>query len=329
MQHVSELRGISDLLALAAEQAKQRAQALASQGVRPEASARHTSALWSAADELVKQQLPEAVTVRDWLYCTTEREQKCVALRSRQCAACGAGRQAACRHAVYEGCQWKLVPEGELWRLQWVLCPKFDTWLLDERLLAWGFPRRLLHATCELEPINAAVAQATVDVQLYLQKFGKAEVPGLHLTGGNGVGKTHLAVAAARDLLQRRKVRNARFWDVAHLMSLLRHGSHDEQSALLRAAMRTQLLLLDDLGAERPSEWVAEQLGIILNHRWAEGLPVIATSNTSLDVVFKDLGPRTASRWPELFRLVDIEAPDYRDRVVVEASEPGGEEGGE
>ena len=213
-----------------------------------------------------------------------------------------------------------MVRVEDEWRVLWRPCPAYDAALLDERLRGWGFPARLLRASvAALEPVNASMATAIEDMSTYLEELSnsRAKVPGRILTGGNGVGKTHLAVAVARELLQRGVIRNARFYDVAMLLAQLRHGDRDEQSALLKAASTTHLLVLDDLGAERASAWVSEQLGMIINHRWSDDLPLIATSNVSLDAACETLGLRSASRLQQMVGLVDIQAPDYREREVV------------
>lgn len=108
-----------------------------------------------------------------------------------------------------------------------------------------------------------------------------AEEPGgrnLLFIGPVGTGKTHAAVAAAgvRYFIHGDRVT---FWPVVELLDALRPGGDDEPNDAMQSAINARLLLLDDLGAEKPSEWTAERLYAIVNRRWMDGAATIATSN--------------------------------------------------
>lgn len=97
----------------------------------------------------------------------------------------------------------------------------------------------------------------------------------LLLLGPVGVGKTHAAVAAARGPHFERGT-DVRFLPVVELLDLLRPGG--PENALYDLA-DTDLLVLDDLGSERPTEWTAERLYALINRRWLEVRPTVCTTN--------------------------------------------------
>lgn len=97
----------------------------------------------------------------------------------------------------------------------------------------------------------------------------------LLLLGPVGTGKTHAAVAAARVLYFGKKEVVA-FWPVVELLDGLRPEGRE---GALQEAMTAPVLILDDLGAEKPTEWTAERLYAVVNRRWLEQRPTIATSN--------------------------------------------------
>lgn len=111
------------------------------------------------------------------------------------------------------------------------------------------------------------------------------------LLGDVGTGKTHLAVAAAR--LRFDRGAEVRFFPVVELLDMLRPGGPEH--ALYDLADH-EVLVLDDLGSERPTEWTAERLYALVNRRWLEERPTICTSNLSPAELEKSVGDRVFSR---------------------------------
>ena len=74
-----------------------------------------------------------------------------------------------------------------------------------------------------------------------------------------------------------------------------------------------ELLLLDDLGAERANDWVRERIFVIVNHRYREELPTIFTSNIGPKDLAAQLGERTASRIIAMCDWISLEGEDYRE----------------
>jgi DNA replication protein DnaC len=152
---------------------------------------------------------------------------------------------------------------------------------------------------------------------------------GLLLYGPNGVGKTHLAVGILRACVAEKGARGY-FFETRELLRLIRdtyNRSVDEtEMEVLNPALTADLLILDDLGAERSSEWVQETLGLVVNTRYNTKRPTICTSNlvdlddntNPLSFSFQ-LGERTRSRLLEMCDWVEMPGADIR-RVGPHAS---------
>ncbi len=145
---------------------------------------------------------------------------------------------------------------------------------------------------------------------------GSEDVKWLTLIGTTGCGKTHLAVAVCRYWLAAGKV--ARYGFVPILLKELKDGFEltGEYSYRQRfdALCNIPLLVLDDLGAEKATEWAQEQLQTIIHYRGFNGLPLVVTTNRPLDDLKGDDLGRIASRlrrepW---CKVVTITAGEFR-----------------
>ncbi len=104
---------------------------------------------------------------------------------------------------------------------------------------------------------------------------------GLFLYGIRGTGKTKLASIIANEKM--RKGQEVLFSSVPDLLNDLRQSYIKNTTAeAMQTARESRCLILDDLGAERITEWVAEQLFSLLNFRYNEGLQTIITTNYGL-----------------------------------------------
>jgi DNA replication protein DnaC len=131
------------------------------------------------------------------------------------------------------------------------------------------------------------------------------------IQGGYGCGKTHLAAAIANECVSLGVP--TLFLTVPDLLDSLRfaYGSEDvtfeERFEQIRQA---PLLILDDFGTQSATEWAREKLFQILNHRYINHLPVVVTSNLSLEEIEGRMRSRLLD--PDLVTHVRINAPDHR-----------------
>ena len=136
----------------------------------------------------------------------------------------------------------------------------------------------------------------------------------LTLCGGTGSGKTHLAVAIAREQLV--KGAHLMFASVPELMDRLRHAYEPDSGVsymqLLEEVKNSPILILDDLGRERRSDWAQEMVFQILVHRDNLQLPTVITSK---DDFTQGTGPVSSRvKDPGIGSVVPLNAPDYRTR---------------
>lgn len=138
-------------------------------------------------------------------------------------------------------------------------------------------------------------------------------MPGLFLSGGVGAGKTRMVASIANELAVRYEIRPV-VWPVPELLERLRRSvASGEGEDLLESVRRARCLILDDIGAERLTDWIQERLYLIIDYRYRQGLPTLFTSNLTLKELTDRLSHRIASRIIGMSRLILMkDTGDYR-----------------
>lgn len=209
-----------------------------------------------------------------------------------------------------------------------------------------NFATDLYEEEPEAAASNGSLEQAKLTVEMFARDYPAGSDAGLLLRGPCGVGKTHLAVAALKDLISRGH--EGHFCEYGKLLREIQHSYNIESQAtemsILDPILAAEVLVIDDLGVIKPSDWVRDVIGYILNTRYAdESRDLSHRRCTIITTHYKDevsepkepvrdptgrriisvpednltdrIGTPTRSRLYEMCRTVDVVAPDFRRRV--------------
>jgi len=211
----------------------------------------------------------------------------------------------------------------------------------ERRLAAAHIPERYRHYTLDgyetaFRGADSSLGRAHLTARRFVDAYpvdtaGK----GLLFTGSIGVGKTHLAVGVLRRLVQERGVKGL-FCDYRELLKSIQNSYNPTVNTteleLLKPVFAAEVLVLDDLGAQKPNEWVWDTVALILNTRYNDKQTTIITSNyadlppgggaqTETERAAREqtlgdrIGERMRSRLSEMCVCIDMTGKDFRQTV--------------
>src|SRR6266702_8832706 len=180
-----------------------------------------------------------------------------------------------------------------------------------------------------------SLKQAKLFTQGFVREYPGSSEKGLLFMGPSGVGKTHLAVAALKELIHRGHA--GLFCDYRELLKEIQASynpaSESTEMKILEPIRNTEILVIDDIGASKPSAWVLDIIGLVLNARYNEKRMTILTTNyfeetptpepvprlpggqrmvVKEDTLADRIGARMRSRLYEMCRTIEVHAPDFR-----------------
>lgn len=238
-----------------------------------------------------------------------------------------------------EGTGWKTVGAGGSTNDRRVTRCDCQLRARGQSLLAAArIPKRYEH--CELSNFEfdgpyRSLAPARMAACRFVEEY-PVDKTGLLLIGTIGVGKTHLAVGIIKELIVSKGI-SCLFYDYRELLKQIQNSYNDTVKTteldVLRPVFDTEVLVLDELGASRPTEWVWDTVSLILNTRYNDKLTTIITTNfldgpsakaegtggtaraNRDDTLGDRVGDRMRSRLHEMCRIITMEGEDFRRRV--------------
>jgi DNA replication protein DnaC len=241
-----------------------------------------------------------------------------------------------------EGTGWKSVSTAADRRVTRCDC---RTQARGEALLASArIPKRYEH--CELSNFSLDSARESLTAAHMAARRFVEEYPledtGLLIVGSIGVGKTHLTVGMIKDLTLRKGI-SCLFYDYRDLLKQIQNSYNDSVKTteldILRPVFETEVLVLDELGAVKPTEWVWDTVSLILNTRYNDNRTTIITTNlpnlpsrgarghssarnneaaayaASRETLGDRIGDRMRSRLHEMCRIIQMDGEDFRQTV--------------
>lgn len=191
----------------------------------------------------------------------------------------------------------------------------------ESRVEQATIPLRLKNASFDNYKILPQNQKAFIEFKKYADEFTKETEIGLCVYGNAGNGKSHLSAALANDLLN--KGYSIKFQNVPDLFSRIKatfdNSSNETEFQIIKELTNVDLLILDDAGAEKPTEWVQEKLYQIINNRYNNLKPIVISTNTEKMVQLNEiLGFRAYDRLTEMCKPIKNDGTSYRRFIATE-----------
>src|SRR5271170_866836 len=202
-----------------------------------------------------------------------------------------------------------------------------------------SIPRRYEHCTLDsYEPDYGQADQSLAAADMMARNFVSGypvttEGSGLLLTGDVGIGKTHLAVGILHALILEKGVRGL-FCDYRELLKRIQESYNPlvatTELQILAPVFEAEVLILDELGAQKPTDWVWDTVALILNTRYNDKRTTLITTNypnapaalaraadkpTREESLGDRIGERMRSRLAEMCVEVEMRGNDLRQSV--------------
>jgi DNA replication protein DnaC len=185
------------------------------------------------------------------------------------------------------------------------------------RRLGTGIPKRFRGVGFDRKPIADMDPTLVRQIRVFVRGIDKnlEDGKGLWLFGDVGTGKTSLAMVVSKAALE--AGRSVAIYSMPRLLADIKETYEDRSERsymqLFDKLCGVDLLHIDDLGAEKRTDWVLEQLYAIVNERWQEQKSIIVTTNLlDVDELRAQIGQRTVSRLHEMCELIPIMGRDHR-----------------
>ena len=192
------------------------------------------------------------------------------------------------------------------------------------RSLSAVIPRRYAEVSFDRNPVAQMPEPVVRPVRAFIRDLDGhlAAGRGLWLFGDVGTGKTTLAMLVAKSALE--AGRSVAIYSLPRLLNEIRRtyeeGSDSSYVNLLDRLAEVDLLHVDDLGAEKSSPWVLEQLYAIVNARYEAERSMVITTNLDRDALVDQITERTVSRLEEMCDVIPVYGADHRQVVGRKAS---------
>ncbi len=224
---------------------------------------------------------------------------------------------------ICEDTGWKPVTDASGVR-RVVRCDCWRENVVAARLAAARIEPRYRKCSLDTFRIDSdSQVEAVRKCRSFIERFPNVE-RGLLFMGLPGSGKTHLATAVLKEVIARTGATGL-FADVRDLLRKIRDTYNpvvkSTELDVIRPVMDAQILVLDDIGAEKITEWVDETMTLIVTTRYNRNLPTIFTTNhldkefdphSLADSLMERVGARIHSRLHEMCDFIELQVLDYR-----------------